>query len=115
MLTVDRPSIGEYNGLVDGIAYHKSRNEQEGGVQTVSWTTKGLEITRLRLLSDPGYPEWDVSYCHGVLNGRHVNVELPFSCLPKYKNGGLKGSLYAEAKKTGKFIKGLFSAISTLN
>lgn len=111
-MTIDRPSVGEVNGLVNGIAYHNSRYEQEGGVETVDWDVDGLEITRLRLLSDPGFPFWDVSYCHGMLNGRHVNVRLPFSDLPKYK---MKAALYKEAKATGKFIKGLFSSISTLN
>lgn len=112
MLTTDRPAVGEFNGLVDGIAYHNERQAQEGGVARVDWTTEGLEITRLRLLSDRGFPAWDVSYCHGILNGKHVDVTLPFSQLPKF---GYKKALYAEAKKSGKFIKGLFSAISTLN
>jgi hypothetical protein len=111
MLTVDRPSVGEVNGLANGISYHNDRYNQEGDVETVDWTADGLEITRLRLLSDPGFPFWDISYCHGVRNGRHVNVRLPFSELPKYK---MKAALYAEAKATGKFIKGLFSSISTL-
>lgn len=109
--TVDRPEVGEFNGLVNGIAYHNERHSQEGGVETVNWTIPGLEITRLRLLSDPGYPAYDVSYCHGLLNGKHVDVELPFSELPKHK---MKTALYNEAKKTGCFIKGLFSAISIL-
>jgi hypothetical protein len=113
--TIDRPSVGEFNGLVNGIAYHNDRHSQEGGVETVCWTTPGLEITRLRFLSDPGFPAWDVSYVHGVLNGKHVDVEVPFSQLPKYGKGGMKAALYKEAQKTGKFIKGLFSAISTLN
>jgi hypothetical protein len=112
MMTTDRPSVGEVNGLVDGIAYHNSRYDQGGGIETVDWDVDGLEITRLRLLSDPGFPLWDLSYCHGVLNGSHVNVRLPFSQLPKYK---MKAALYKEAKATGKFIKGLFSSISTLN
>lgn len=111
MLTIDRADVGEMNGLVNGIEYHNNRHNQDGGVDKVCWTTEGLEITRLRLLSDPGFPFWDVSYCHGVLNGRHVDVRLPFSQLPKY---GMKNSLYKEAKSTGKFIKGLFSSISTL-
>jgi len=109
--TTDRPSVGEFNGLVNGIAYHNNRHEQDGGVDKVDWTAPGLTITRLRLLSDPGFPAWDVSYCHGVLNGRHVDVELPFSQLPKFK---MKAALYKEAQKTGKFIKGLFDSISTL-
>ena len=33
----------------------------------VYWTEPGLRVVRLRLLSDPGYPEWDVSYCHGYV------------------------------------------------
>jgi len=76
---IDRPDVGETNGLVDGVAYHRARGEQE----TVQWTEPGLYVTRLRLLSDPGYPAWDVSYCHGTLDGRNVDVELPFSDLPK--------------------------------
>lgn len=107
----DRPSVGEFNGLVNGIAYHNERHRQEDGVKTVDWTTPCLVITRLRLLSDPGFPAWDVSYCHGMLHGKHVNVELPFSQLPKR---GMKAALYAEARKTGCFIEGLFSSISTL-
>lgn len=109
--TVDRPAVGEVNGLVNGIAYHDARHNQEDGFDTVDWTETGLVITRLRLLSDPGFPAWDVSYCHGMLKGRHVDVRLPFSQLPKY---GMKAALFKEAKATGKFINGLFSSISTL-
>jgi hypothetical protein len=113
--TTNRPAVGEVNGLVNGISYHGERHDQDGGIETVDWTEPGLEITRLRLLSDPGFPAWDVSYCHGVLDGRHVDVRLPFSQLPKFGKGGYKTALYNEAKATGKFIKGLFSAVSTLN
>jgi hypothetical protein len=110
---MNRPDVGEFNGLENGIEYHNHRHEQEF-IETVNWTTEGLEITRLRLLSDPGFPVWDVSYCHGILEGKHVDVALPFSQLPKYSKGGYKTALYNEAAKTGKFIKGLFSSISTL-
>jgi hypothetical protein len=113
-MLVDRPDVGEFNGLANGIEYHDARHCQEGGVDSVDWTTEGLEITRLRLLSDPGFPAWDVSYCHGILDEKHVDVSLPFSQLPKYGKGGYKAALYKEAKKTGKFINGLFSAVSTL-
>lgn len=97
----------ETNGLGANNKYHQNRNS----ATKVNWDTEGLKITRLRLLSDPGFPFWDVSYCHGILNGEDVDVYLPFSQLPK-KN--MKAALYDEAKKTGKFINGLFSAISTL-
>jgi hypothetical protein len=113
--TINRPSVGEVNGLVNGIEYHDSRHSQNERIEKVDWTEPGLVITRFRLLSDPGFPFWDVSYVHGILNGRHVDVSVPFSQLPKYGKGGAKAALYKEAKATGKFIKGLFSAISTLN
>lgn len=113
-MTTDRPDVGETNGLVNAQAYHQARQAQEGGVETVDWDTPGLEITRLRLLSDPGFPLYDVSYCDGILDGRHVDVRLPFSQLPKYTKGGYKAALYKEAKETGQFIKGLFSSISVL-
>lgn len=106
--TTDRPSVGETNGLVNGLVYHDERKN----ARTVDWTEEGLEITRLRLLSDPGFPFWDVSYVHGMIGKEHVNVRVPFSQLPKR---GMKASLYKEAKETGQFIKGLFSSISTLN
>jgi len=109
----ERPAIGETSGLVDGIAYHDERHSQEGGVETVDWTTKGLYVTRLRLLSDPGFPWWDVSYCHGRLNGRHVNVQLPFSQLPKR---GMKVAIIEAAKHDKVFAKGIgvLDNISTL-
>jgi len=77
----------------------------------VDWTTPGLTITRLRLVSDPGFPVWDVSYCHGLLNGDLVEVQLPFSQLPKK---GMRKALYSHAKASGKFIQGLFNSLSTL-
>ena len=110
---VDRPSVGETAGLSNGIAYHGERHEQDGGVDTVCWTTPGLQVTRLRLLSDPGFPAWDVSYCHGILDGRHVNVELPFSQLRKR---GWKAEVIEYAKQDNVYAKGLgiLTNVSTL-
>ena len=81
----------------------------------VMWDDPTLShVTRLRLLSDPGFPVWDVSYCHGVLkDGTPVRVGLPFSQLPK-KN--MRKFIIDEAVKDRVFAKGLkiFDAISTL-
>ena len=106
---VDRRDVGEVNGLVDGPAYHRERN----CVGTVPWNTKGLRVTRLRLLSDPGLPWWDVSYCHGRLDGEDVDVELPFDQLPKFK---MRTAIVNYAKKEGVFARGLgiLDNISTL-
>ena len=96
--------VNETNPLPQGYV-HEARE------QNVEWTTPGLKITRLRLVSDPGFPVWDVSYCHGELNGESVNVILPFYQLPKRN---FKAALYEHAKSTGHYINGLFSSISTL-
>lgn len=108
-MITERPDIGESAGLVNGVAYHKARS----GAETVDWSTPGLRVTRFRLLSDPGLPWWDVSYCHGRLNGKDVDVELPFSQLPKR---GWRAEVVRLAKKEGIYAKGLgiLDNVSTL-
>lgn len=101
MLT-NRPNVGEINGLVNGHEYHS--NVTSNITKTVPWTTKGLKITRLRMLSDPGFPFWDVSYCHGTLNGEPVEVSLPFDQLPKR---GRNKAIVQHAIKDGVYAKGL--------
>jgi hypothetical protein len=84
-------------------------------VPTVDWTDRRLsKITRLRLLSDPGFPVWDVSYCHGMLkDGTLCRVQVPFSQLPKRN---MMKVIIESGKRDGVFAKGLgvFEAISTL-
>lgn len=111
-MNVNRPEIGEMNGLADGSNYHDRRHAQ-GEINKVYWNTKGLKVTRFRMLSDPGFPVWDVSYCHGILNGEYVDVELPFDQLPK-RNWKLEVIKYA--KLDGVYAKGLgiFENVSTL-
>jgi len=82
--------------------------------RTVYWTTPGLKVTRLRLLSDPGFPFWDVSYCHGILpDGEAVEVELPFYQLPKR---GYKRAIVDCAKRDKVYAAGMgiLTNISTL-
>jgi hypothetical protein len=100
----------ETNGLSDGAKYHADFRES----RMVDWTEPGLRITRLRLLSDPGYPFWDVSYCHGMIGNERVSVSVPFSDLPKANRNG---AIIEAAKRDGVNAKmlGVFSAISTLN
>lgn len=99
----------ESNGLVDGPAYHAQERAD------CLWTEPGLKITRLRLVSDPGFPLWDVSYCHGVLrDGTLVAVGLPFSQLPKRERARF---IVQAAMRDGVYAKGLgiLDNISTLN
>lgn len=100
-----------YGAMETNSLTNKQRESQANAKRSVCWTTPGLYITRLRLLSDLGFPEWDVSYCYGEIKGESVIVNLPFSQLPKY---GMRAELFKEAKATGKFIRGLFDNISTL-
>lgn len=82
---------------------------------TVRWSDPALSrVTRLRLISDPGHPEWDVSYCYGELkDGIPVRVDLPFSHLKKAASIGKQIAAYARID--GVYAKGLgiYSAIST--
>lgn len=81
----------------------------------VAWTDPKLaRVVRLRLISDVGFPYWDVSYCYGQLkDGTVVRVQLPFSQLPKFN---INGKIVEYAVRDHVFAKGLgiFNAISTL-
>jgi len=92
----------ESNGLANGRLYHGVRNETNP--DTVDWTEPGLVITRLRLLGDPDHPFLDVSYCHGLLDGNHVDVQLPFNNLPKR---GFKKAIVDYAIKSKVYAKKL--------
>ena len=62
-------------------------------------------INRLRLLTEPGYDYYDISYCYGTLkDGTHVRVELGISHLGRRT---IKRELIALAKEKGVFAKGL--------
>lgn len=118
------PYPGETNGLtVPGSVYHKPYHD----APEVCWSTPGLKVTRFRILTDPGFPAWDVSYCHGELDGKPVRVRLPFSQLAKsgfryrdkdgtIKKGGWKAHVIAWGKKEGvdTFKLGIIRAASTL-
>lgn len=88
--------------LENGAEYYKSVD------RSVIYTLADKEvvkITRLRLLSDPGYPYWDVSYCHGQLaDGTIVPVLLDDGMLPK---NGLSRALVEMAKRAGRYAKGI--------
>lgn len=106
----------ETNGLEAGEQEAWLDSIRDGGSQTIYWADPQLaKITRLRLLSDPGFPFWDVSYCYGELrDGTAVRVSLPFYQLPKR---GVNGAIIAAAKRDGVYAKGLgiFEVISTLH
>lgn len=70
----------------------------------VLWDEPGLKVIRLRLLTERGYPCFDVSYCLGMLKGEPVWIDLPFHNLPRR---GYKKAIISEAKAEGVYAKGL--------
>jgi hypothetical protein len=92
----------ETNGLIDPKGYHDAVTHRIE--RTVYWTEPGLTVTRLRLLTEPGFPAWDVSYCHGILAGEPVEVSLPFTSLPKR---GASRAIVEYAKRDGVHAKSL--------
>lgn len=86
------------------------------GAPVTDWSDPELaRIVRLRLVSDPGFPAWDVSYCWGELkDGTRVRVQLGgVGQLPK---AGMRKALVELARRDGVYARGLglFEAISTL-
>lgn len=62
-------------------------------------------IARLRLLSDPGFPYWDLSYCYGVLrDGTKVRVSLPRH---QFSKRSLKQELIDMCREVGVYGKAL--------
>jgi hypothetical protein len=74
-------------------------------------------VDRIRLLTEAGYPRYDVSYVYGTLrDGRHVRVTLAgHHTLPRTIRSGrldlmltdVKRALIGIAKETGVYAKGL--------
>lgn len=63
------------------------------------------KVTRLRLITDPGFPMWDLSYCYGELkDGTPVYVQLPWH---QFSRRGLKNDLIQMCRESGLYAKGL--------
>lgn len=64
-----------------------------------------VRIIRLRLISDPGYPFWDISYCYGeAKDGTKVRVDLGVYQLSKRN---MKGDLIQAARRAGRHAKNM--------
>lgn len=62
-------------------------------------------IDRLRLLTEPGFPFYDISYCYGTLkDGRHVRLS---GCPQHISKRRPKADLIAWAREEGAYAKGL--------
>lgn len=95
--------VRESNPLWTSEATHENVDYSEGDVPLSD--PRLVRIVRLRLLTEAGYPGYDVSYCYGQLSdGRFVRVDLGASFLSRRT---IKADLIGLAKEAGRFAKGL--------
>lgn len=91
----------ESNPITDEVK--KFRDEIEDEVDLDD--SRLRRITRLRLVTDPGFPMYDLSYCYGILkDGTKVRVRLPRWQFPKRN---FRGSLIEMCREAGVYGKGL--------
>lgn len=65
-------------------------------------------IVRLRLLTGPGEPYWEVSYCWGIdAKGEPVRVNLPVTLLPRQGRGAWSMALIKCFKDEGRWAKAM--------
>jgi hypothetical protein len=77
-----------------------------------------VRIVRLRLLGDPGFPYWDVSYCYGFMrDGEPVRVDIGVGQLNRSRSNSIARQLVQLAMDAGKHAKrmGLLDSVSTLS
>lgn len=92
----------ETNNIADSPVTHR---EVDHSITLALGDPDLARIVRLRLITDPGFPVWDISYCYGqTKSGALVRVDLGVYQLPK---GNIKGSLIAAARAAGVNAKAL--------
>ncbi len=104
MITVDRNVYGaiESNGLVNAQA---EVNKVDYSQNVWLNDPQLARIIRIRLISDPGFPFWDMSYAWGEMkDGSRVRVNFPKS---QFGKRTLKAELIAMAKHERVYAKGL--------
>jgi hypothetical protein len=75
--------VNETNSISEAMhAFRESIDYSAGAVPLESPDL--VKVVRLRLLTEPGYPYVDVSYCYGILrDGTHVRVQMPSMAMPR--------------------------------
>ena len=120
------PNVEE-RGPQDGCPSLHELSEEERRLPV--WANRNFRrFVRIRLLSDPGYPCWDLSYAYielidgsrhrvmGGLPGQNVYGDFPKANYNKNEPGWAKRAV-VDAKKFGVYLRGecgYFAAISML-
>lgn len=101
--------VQESNPLSD--AGHNWENFEEDAITLAELQARGGRISRLRFLTEAGYPYMDVSYVQGVLpNGRNVSINIQGDCSRIRKGRGSEpyiSDLITWAKDEGVYGKGI--------
>lgn len=94
----------ETNGMNDDVAALRDR-VHASNLEVELDDPRLARITRLRLVSDPGFPAWDLSYAYGRLkDGTDVRVHMP---VHQFSKRELNRDLIAMCKDAGVFGKAL--------
>lgn len=101
MMVRDAYGNEESNPITDEVKAIREAIEQ-----TVELSDARLvKITRLRLVTDPGFPMYDLSYCYGELrSGEPVRVNLPEW---QFSKRTLKRDLIEMCRAAGVYGKGM--------
>jgi hypothetical protein len=101
--------VREDNNIADAQYTHEAVDYSEGNVPLSD--PRLVRIDRIRLLTDPGCPFYDLSYCWGTLrDGRHVRVDLGRYQFARSRGGqgkSLKGQLVECAREAKRHAHGL--------
>jgi len=101
---------------------HNFDNFERDAMTLAELQARGGRVSRLRFLTEPGYPYVDISYVHGVLpNGRNVHINVTDS--PRLRKGRGSEPFMADmiewakgegvfGKKIGMLDRGVWSILS---
>lgn len=106
MSTAPSTSRTHYANETSSISdFGESLAEQYRSAPLVPLSDKRVHhIDRLRLLTSPGCPVWDVSYVWGSGGGQKFRVQLPVEQFPRK---GLNWAIAQAFKSAGRFGKGM--------
>lgn len=97
-----RYGVNETNPLWSSEATHEN---VDFDIHVTLGSPEVARVVRLRLLTDPGYPFFDISYCYVLLkDGRYARLSDTPMSLPRK---GLKGALIQWAREEGVNAKAL--------
>lgn len=108
-MTTNPYGVREANNIADAAYTSSDVDYSEGNVPLSD--PELVSIDRIRLLTEPGFPLYDLSYCWGTLrDGRHVRVDLGRYQFARARGGqgkSLKGQLIECAREAGVNAKAL--------